>query len=498
MSNIYADRIGALYLPDEAWLHILSYLNVSSLVNFERCSRGCRQLALDGSLWKRICLFKYWHPAAAIRQHQKFDWKNFYVQTREWFRGSMESRYALNSQLMWLVAAQSDRIFCARGGPDNRLQVCVLHDVREQTYTTAESVFRRDEILTLVDTHGDIGIIGSDIPIIRAVSHADGTVRHTFDIENSCPKFGTLDSVAVRDDLIVAGSGSGYIVAWSISTGEKLRTLFVRSETDFIRAGSSITCIRITRDCRNVVAGTRDGYVKFWRTTDWCISRQFRCFDKSSVHGMSVSDDDNIIAVIGYSRVKIYCNGQRAMVRRNDGGYSSIFTDGRVIVWYYKSDVLKVTEIATGRTLRNIACRDEALNFAVDVISRSITHWGLTLYMDHPSRSDNNYFQISVKSLVGTSTPDTVYPRRSHGDAATKRRKVTPNETDEFNDEDCDVDSCDSDLPYDDDDYYDELENSRNWYGDTDAPSLDGAISETDIDDIEDGYDIASGEYTIF
>lgn len=251
-------------LPPELNLHILSFLDAMELLTVAQVNREWNRLALDESLWKRLC-DRRWREIRErgeerMRKRARKSWRDIYkyrVRVDDnWESGKYARVLTLNGHESQVCCCQYDDEKIVSGSFDSSIKVWDIKNLEDK-----DSI---EEVLSLKknatnDAHTDRVLCLMFDKNRLVTGGRDETVK-VWDLNTAkcmLTLHGHTDNVwylQFDDNKIVSGSADKTICFWDIRTGERFHTLTGHER--------GLSCLHFEDDL--LMSGSADKTVKLW------------------------------------------------------------------------------------------------------------------------------------------------------------------------------------------------------------------------------------------
>ncbi len=407
-------------LPEEIQLHVLSFLDPKNLATSARCCHEWRRLAHDDSLWRKFCVDECWQPRDDEQSLLVFGWRLFYLHRRFWWTGrvsdvdihdcsnGMRNIYGFNSDGCDIISIEDLHGFVYpptifKLGQDMRKDIPYPLVGRDCPQDEGGILLRRNDHLIQQGIF-EAGIVALDGGFAAGAAQSQIEVwsadhkKHVQTLRHN--DVNTITSIAINGDMLAAGTISGLVAIFSVSSGDLLQKfkndrchgLLDDGLWFAMTSDPGVWCIEFSSDGRHLVTGCDHGWMTIWNADNCCYESRILFQANGSIVGISLSSKMNVIAATARDgTIKIYDYVNKATLCCVTGNASiSVFTDGRVFVWMFDENpyrYLIVSDVRTGETLRKVTLCDgvfDALTtrrFTIQPASRTVAYVDSAKYL---------------------------------------------------------------------------------------------------------------------
>ncbi|KAI8093323.1 WD40-repeat-containing domain protein [Halteromyces radiatus] len=369
-----------LELPYELSIHILSYLDIFSLIQLSLVSHGYHSLYRNKDVWRQRVMKQEWQfSLSKLLPSMELDWLHVYKQRyqldQRWTNGKVNTHYLVGHRDS-VYCLQFDNNKIITGSRDRTLKIWDM-----TTYRCTHTLHgHRASVLCLqfndkimVSGSSDKSLIIWDMKTLQPIKVLQG---HTA---------GVLD-LAFDDRYIVSCSKDATIRIWDINNGDLLRTIYAHH--------GPVNAIKLYGD--NVVSASGDTLIKMWNVkTGACIrefaghSRGLACVQYDGKRIISGSNDRTIrVWDAETGKCTMVFEGHTDLVR------TLHFNGDRIVSASYDLSV-RVWDIRSNACLLNFQSGHTSWIFDVHfdktkIVSASQDH--RVLVMDFSQGLDTQYF----------------------------------------------------------------------------------------------------------
>jgi len=269
-------------LPPELNLHILSFLNARELLNVSLVNRELQRLALDESLWKKLCdrrwreIREHKFGKGRMGKHFRRSWRDVFEHRlrvdENWRSGKYSRVLTLQGHESQVCCSQYDEEKIVSGSFDSSIKVWDIKNLEEKAEVPAVMTLKKsetpnahsDRVLCLMFDGAKLVTGGRD----ETVKIWDLNVGKCVNTLN-----GHTDNVwylQFDEQKIISGSADKTICFWDFRTGKPYNTLVgherglscLHFEGDLLMSGSADKTIKLwdlrTNRCRNTLIGHTD------------------------------------------------------------------------------------------------------------------------------------------------------------------------------------------------------------------------------------------------
>eukprot|EP00041_Stephanoeca_diplocostata_P002985 m.31083 g.31083 ORF g.31083 m.31083 type:complete len:521 (-) comp13944_c0_seq3:1862-3424(-) len=336
-------------LPEEISLHIMSFLDLKSLLNASMVSRAWKSIAESDQLWKRICYQKNIQAHVAI----DCDARLFTGQFTRWKKICHNSgRFNVSWRDHGMQRTpHPEKIQCHPQSVVTGLCLAGPNRVISCSDDTSLKVWQVQppEVIHTLNGHtggvwscavdGDIAVSGATDHDLRVWDIRVGSCLGVLSGHSS-----TVRCVAIKEDIVVSGSRDNTVRVWSTTTLSCLRMF--EGHTDAVR------CIALLNN--TVASGSYDQTVRLWKIDNGqCIvleghQDKVYCLEMTSKYVASGSWDQTIRvwdAFVGKLLVTL---------RGHDGLTCTMHINGDMLLSGNADCTMKIWDISAGKCIRTL------------------------------------------------------------------------------------------------------------------------------------------------
>ncbi|KAL0090327.1 WD40-repeat-containing domain protein [Phycomyces blakesleeanus] len=326
-------------LPYELGSHIISYLDLPTLLILATVSRTWNTVYKVSDVWRMKTIERNWkvNSIPPELRMDRIDWHYLFKQ-----RYQLEQRWRKGSVLTHYLIGHKDSVYCLQfdkhkivtGSRDKTIKFWDM-----ATYSHLQTLEGHEASVLCLQYNEHIMVSGS----------SDTTII-VWDMYTCQPrmrlrghKAGVLD-VSFDDRYIVSCSKDTSIRIWDINTGALLRTIMAHQ--------GPVNSVQLQNN--NIVSASGDALIKMWDVTTGACIRQFvghtrglACVQYKGNRIVSGSNDKTIrVWDADTGKCLMVCKGHTDLVRTLD------FDDERIVSASYDQSI-RVWDIKTGDSLLN-------------------------------------------------------------------------------------------------------------------------------------------------